>query len=151
MDLYCEQPSGKRQRGSVMVEFALLLPLLVSLFLGTWQFGYAYYLYGELEQAVRDGGRYASLRSYDAANPSVYQSAVQNVVVYGNPAGGTQRVVPGLLLSNVTVTTPSFAGASQPKVTVSISGYQLPAMFSRIVLNGKPGNQFPFLGNWAPL
>ena len=109
------------------IEFALVLPLLVSLFLGTWQFGYAYYLYGELEQAVRDGGRYASLISYDAADPSSYQSAVKNAVVYGNPAGGTQPIVPGLLPSNVTVTM-SFAGAIPTAVTVSISGYRLPAI-----------------------
>jgi len=59
-----------------MVELTLLLPLLVSLFLGTWQFGYAYYLYGELEQAVRSGGRFASLSTYDFANPSVFQTRV---------------------------------------------------------------------------
>lgn len=150
MDLFGGHPSGKRQRGSVLIELALVLPLLVSLFLGAWRFGYAYYLYGELEQAVRDGGRYASLLSYDAANPSSYQSAVQNVVVYGDPAGGTQPVVPGLLPSNVTVTL-SFTGYFPTAVTVSVSGYQLPAMFSKIVLKGKPGDQFPYLGDWAPL
>jgi Flp pilus assembly protein TadG len=142
---------GARQRGSALIEFSLAIPILVSLFLGVWQFGYAYYLYGELEQAVRAGGRYASLASYDAANPSGYQNAVKNVVVYADPApaGGAKPVVPGLLPSNVTVDL-SFTGAIPSAVTVSISGYKLPGMFATIVLNGKPRNRFPYLGNWAP-
>lgn len=139
-----------RERGSVAVEFALLLPVLISLFLGVWQFGYAYYLYGELEQAVRGGGRYASLLSYDAADTASYQSAVQNVVVYGDPAGGTEPVVPGLVTSRVAVTM-SFDSGIPSAVSVSISGYQLPGMFGNIVLNGKPEIRFPFLGDWAPL
>lgn len=142
-----------RQRGSALVEFALTVPLLVSLFLGAWQFGYAFYIYGQLEEAVRAGGRYASLASYDAAdvsNPSAYQTAVTNVVVYGDPTGGTQPVVPGLAPSNVTVNV-TFAGVFPSAVSVSISGYKLPGMFANIVLNGKPGAPFPYLGNWVPL
>lgn len=150
MDLIRERRSGGPQSGNVLVELTLALPILVSLFLGTWQFGYAYYLYGGLEHAVRAGGRYASVCGYDAANVSQYETAVRNVVVYGNPDGGTEPVVPGLLPSNVTVTM-VYAGAFPSAVTVSISGYRLPAMFGAIVLNGKPAVQFPYLGPWAPL
>lgn len=141
----------RKDRGNVLVELSLALPLLVTLFLGTWQFGYAYYLYGELEQSVRAGGRYASLAAYDAAKPSAYRTAVQNVVVYGDPdpGAGARPVVPGLLPSHVQVEL-IFSGALPTAVTVSISGYELPGVFTSIVLNGKPGNQFPYLGNWAP-
>lgn len=144
--------NGRKERGNALVELSLALPLLVTIFLGTWQFGYAYYLYGELEQSVRAGGRYASLAAYDAADPSAYQTAVQNVVVYGDPdpAAGARPVVPGLSPSHVHVEL-IFSGALPTAVTVSISGYELPAMFTSIVLNGKPGNQFPYLGYWAPV
>jgi Flp pilus assembly protein TadG len=139
-----------KQDGNAIVEFALVLPLLVSLFLGTWQFGYAYYMYGELEQAVRAGARYASLRAYDAANATDFQNAVKNVVLYGQPTAGTTTVVPGLAASNVSVNL-TFSGAFPSAVAVSISNYKLPGVFGNITLPDKPAVQFPFLGNYAPL
>ncbi|HOK46884.1 MAG TPA: TadE/TadG family type IV pilus assembly protein [Bryobacteraceae bacterium] len=144
--------NGKKQRGNALVELSLALPLLIALFLGTWQFGYAYYLYGELEQSVRAGGRYASLAAYDAADPSGFETAVRNVVVYGDPdpAAGARPVVPGLSPAHVQVEI-IFSGAMPTAVTVSISGYELPGMFTSIVLDGKPSNQFPYLGPWAPV
>ena len=140
------------QRGNSLVEFAISLPLMVSLFLGVWQFGYSYYLYGRLEAAVRDGGRYASIAAYDAADPSDYQDRVRNVVLYGDPTGGQAGnvVSPGLRPEQVSVAI-SPAGGPPDAVSVAINGYQLPGIFSRVVLNGKPAVQFPFLGHWAPL
>ncbi len=92
--------------GSALIELTLAVPLLVSLFLGSFQFGYAFYLYNELTQAVRAGGRYASVRHYLSLTetPSAdYALAVRNMVVYGHPAGGTVPVVPGLAPENVNV------------------------------------------------
>jgi Flp pilus assembly protein TadG len=56
----------KRRNGTVIVELTLSLTFLTALFLGTWQYGYAFYVYGELEQAVRAGSRYASLQTYNS-------------------------------------------------------------------------------------
>jgi hypothetical protein len=138
------------QRGSTLVELSLCLPLLLGLFLGTWQFGYAYYLYAGLEQAVRAGGRYASLASYDAAHPSDYSDAVKNTVVFGGPdADGAQPVVPGLATTMVSVDL-TITNGIPTAVSVSIRGYSLPGIFGSITLQGKPNIQFPFLGNWAP-
>ncbi len=142
---------SRKQRGNALVEFAILLPLLVSLFLGTCSLGYSCYIYAELEEAVRSGARYASLCSYDATNPSAFNDAVKNVVVYGDPAGGTQAVVPSLLTSQVNVTVSPSVG--QPfSVTVSISNYQLfgPSM-NRFSLRNKPWVEIPFLGNYIPV
>jgi Flp pilus assembly protein TadG len=150
MNRFSKLRRRKGTRGNAVVELALLLPVLTGLFLGTWFFGYSYYLYAELEQAVRAGARFASLRVYDAADPSGYQSAVQNFVVYGDPAGGTQAIVPGLLPAQVTVTRSPAAGAPA-SVTVSIDGYQLSGPSGAITLRGKPSLQFPFLGNYVPL
>lgn len=142
---------NRRQRGSAIVEMAFLLPLLVSLFLGTWSFGYAYYIYAELEGAVRSGARYASLAAYDASSVTTYQTAVQNMVVYGDPAGTTQPLVPGLQTSNVSVVVGTSNG-EPTSVTVSITGYQMPAMYGYpTTLINKPALQIPFLGNYVPL
>jgi Flp pilus assembly protein TadG len=141
-----------KKRGSAVLEFALLLPLLVSLFLGTWSFGYEYYIYAELEGAVRAGARYASLATYDASSTSSYQTAVQNMVVYGDPAGSTQPLVPGLETSNVNVVVGVVNGGEPTSVTVSISGFKTAAMsLDAVTLTNKPSLEIPFLGNYVPL
>lgn len=130
----------KHERGSAIVEFSLAIPLMVSLFLGTFQFGYAYYVYNELEQAVRAGARYASLRSYDAN----YDTAVKNVVVYGDPApsGSPTPVVKGLGLGNVEVTRDTTAGT----VRVNIKNFSV-GTFWGLTLPDKPSTQFPLVGS----
>lgn len=140
-----------RERGNAGVEFALLVPILVSLFLGTWFFGYSNYMYAELEQAVRSGARYASHGVYRTADPSAYSDAVKNAVVYGDPAGGTTPLVPRLTASMVKVTLSPEAG-TPVAVTVSISGYQLWGPFgNKVFLNNKPWLTLPFMGYYVPL
>jgi Flp pilus assembly protein TadG len=144
----------KRQGGSVIVELSLSLTFLSALFLGTWQYGYTFYIYAELEQAVRAGARYASQLTYDSATatPSAaFQTAVQNVVVYGDPApaSGTAPVVLALTPGNVTVT-PTFSSSVPTEMTVSITGYQIPTYFGNATLTGKPTTTFPFVGIFGP-
>jgi len=45
----------RKRSGSVLVEFTLSATFLIAVFLGVWQFGYAFYIYSELEQSVRAG------------------------------------------------------------------------------------------------
>jgi len=142
------------RRGSVLVELTLSLTFLTALFLGCWEYGYAYYNYAELEQAVRAGARYASNIRYDTATatPSAtVLTAVQNVVVYGDPApaNGATPVAPGLTTSNVTLT-PTFNNGVPVSMTVAITGYQVPTYFGTTTLNGKPTTVFPFVGIYGP-
>ncbi len=144
----------KRQGGSVIVELTLSLTFLSALFLGTWQYGYTFYIYAELEQAVRDGARYASERTYDSATstPSdAFQTAVQNVVVYGDPAppNGATPVAPGLTTNDVSVTV-TWVNSAPTAMTVSITGYQIPTYFGNTTLTGKPTTTFPFVGIFGP-
>jgi Flp pilus assembly protein TadG len=143
--------SRQRSSGSVLVEFTLSATFLIALFLGVWQFGYGFFIYNELEESVRAGARYASLRTYnsaDATPTSDFLTAVQNVVVYGDPAGGTTPVAPGLTTANVSL---SVTFTSIPtEMNVSITGYKLPTYFGSQTLTGRPTTTFPFVGVFGP-
>jgi Flp pilus assembly protein TadG len=143
--------SRGRRSGSVLVEFTLSATFLIGVFLGVWQFGYGFFIYSELEQSVRAGARYASLRTYNSATStptSDFLTDVRNVVVYGDPAGGTTPVAPGLTTANVSVTV-TFTSVPTA-MNVAITGYKLPTYFGNQTLNGKPTTSFPFVGTFGP-
>ena len=144
--------SSRSQRGNAMVEFALAATILVPAFAGAFQFGYTFYIYNNLQTAIRGGARYASLRSYDSATstPSTgFSTAVQNMVVYGNPAGTGQPIAPGLTVGNVQVL-PVMSGAVPGAMTVQITGYTLDSVFTKSTFNAKPSATFPYTGTPAP-
>ena len=135
-----------------MIEFALSFSLLFAVFGGVFQFGYAFYVYNSLESAVRSGVRYASLRTYDSATatPSAaFLTAVRNMVVYGNPAGGGQSVALGLTPAQVTLTV-TMAKNVPAVVAVGISGYKIDGVVRSFTLTSKPKATFPFMGRFAP-
>ncbi len=143
---------GRSQRGNAVIEFALSFGLLFSVFAGVFQFGYFYYVYNSLESAVRGGARYASLRVYDSATAtpsSAFTTAVRNMVVYGNPAGGGQPAAPGLTPAKVTITVTMYRNVPQ-KMTVAIADFPINAVVASITLNGKPKATFPYMGRFAP-
>jgi len=135
-----------------MVEFALSAPLFLILFTTCFQFGYYFYIYDRLEAAVRDGARYASVRAYNSTTStpaSDFAAAVQNVVVYASPAGGSQLVVPGLASSNVNLSV-TMNNDVPSQMRVSITGYQINAVFGTWTLSGKPVAIFRYEGRLAP-
>jgi Flp pilus assembly protein TadG len=144
--------------GSVMVEFSLAVPLLTLLFLGTFQYGYAFFLYSELEKSVRAGARYASVRTYSpptvagGADPATadpdYVDAVRDTVMYGDVLTKDMTIVPGLQASQVVVTMPEY-NARPTRVRVCINGYSV-GFFWPVQMNNKPCVEFPYVGNFAP-
>jgi len=52
---------SKEQRGSQLVEFALIIPILILLFLGIIEFGVLYHKQIEIDNGVREAGRVGSL------------------------------------------------------------------------------------------
>jgi Flp pilus assembly protein TadG len=139
------------QRGNAMVEFAIGSGMIVAIFTGIFQFGYAFFIYNNLIAAVDNGARYAAYRTYDSSTitpSSAFSTAVKNMVVYGQPTTGTKAVAPGLSASNV-VLTPIFTNTVPSGMQVSLSGYQLNALFKTFTLN-KPVATYPFLGVYAP-
>jgi Flp pilus assembly protein TadG len=127
-------------RGAAILEFALSATVLVGLLAGAFQIGHTFYAYNRLEQAVRRGAQYASLKPQATAE-------VKNLVVYGepNPLAGDKPVLNGLTTSNVqvTVTGPADAPVS---VTVAIDGYRIDSVFSTTMLTGRPSVTFPYVG-----
>jgi Flp pilus assembly protein TadG len=147
-------PSSARhyRRGSALVEFALSFALLFIVFAGVFRFGYIYYVYNNLESAVRSGARYASLRVYDSATsaPSAgYLAAVRNMVIYGDPGGAGEPAAPGLTSEKVFVSVTMDRNVPQ-KVTVAVTGLTIDAVVASITLNGKPKAAFPYMGRFAP-
>ncbi|HXA68296.1 MAG TPA: TadE/TadG family type IV pilus assembly protein [Bryobacteraceae bacterium] len=142
------------QRGSVLIEFALSFLVLFAIFTGAFEFGYAFYAYNTLENAVREGARYASMKPYDSATSTPandFNTAVQNMVVYSNPspANNATPILRGLSTSNVNLSV-SANGGSPTQMTVSISNFSIDAVFGTVVLNGNPSVSFPYLGIPTP-
>lgn len=140
-----------RQGGNALIEFAIAFGFLFPLLTGTFQFGYAFFLYNELQNAVRQGARYAAFKTYDSASstPSTtFSNSVKNVVVYGNPAGGAVPIVPSLTTANVNLQVTYVSGVPG-MMTVSIQNYTLDAFLRTFSIN-KPSASFSYVGVYAP-
>jgi Flp pilus assembly protein TadG len=139
--------------GSAMIELAIGSGLLVAAFTGTFQFGYTFFEYNNLENAVNRAAHYAALIPYDSPNstPSTaFKTAVQNMVLYGQPTAGTSPVLPGLTTANVNFTV-TFANNIPSKMTVSITGYSISSLFATTTLTNKPQVTFTYQGVWEPI
>ena len=102
------------ERGASLVEFSIAATVfLISLF-AIVEFGRALWTHNALADAARRGARYA------ACHTQADMGNVKNVVVYGDPAGGTTPVVPNLTTTNVQVDYNGFTldgGTVQVKIT----------------------------------
>ena len=61
----------RSERGSNLVEFALVAPVLVFLLIGIADVGRAFYDYISITNAVREGARYATRHPLDPANANI--------------------------------------------------------------------------------
>jgi Flp pilus assembly protein TadG len=121
----------KNERGAALVEFAIVATVFLSVMFGVIEFGRLFWTHNALRDAARRGVRYAATRRNDAAGIQ----AVKNVVVYGDPNGGSTPVVPGLSTGNVNVEHVNYNGVQlSSRSTVSISSYQF--QFSVPLLGG---------------
>ena len=116
--------NSKNERGAALVEFAIAGTIFLTVVFGVLEFGRLLYTHNALRDAARRGVRYATVRKNDAAG----QTAVKNMVVYGdpnaNPATATP-VLPGLTTANVVLGYSNYNGLElSARATVSITGYQ---------------------------
>jgi Flp pilus assembly protein TadG len=136
----------RRRAGTALIEFAAALILLSGMFTGIFQVGYTFFTYTTLVNAVRAGARYASLQAPNSnvADPEFAKSVV-NMVVYGDPrpAPSAVPVVKGLVPDNVQLTLGTSAA------TVTVRGFAIDALFTKVSLAGRPTVTFPFTAGAA--
>jgi Flp pilus assembly protein TadG len=106
------------ERGATLVEFAIGATVFVMTLFAVLEFGRALWVHNALTDAARRGARYAVLHSVNS------DTTVANVVVYGDPSGGTKPIVPDLTTGNVEVTYSSDFVVNQGTATVKITNYQ---------------------------
>jgi len=111
------RPRARRtpRRGAIAVEFALVLPLLIMLLLGVWDIGRLVNVAQILNNAVREGGRYAST---GMGNTSQIRSTIES---YLSKAGINTT---GL---TVTVANLTNTGNTDPTSASQLDQFQLTA------------------------
>jgi len=120
-----------RQRGVAAIEFAIVLPLLLSLAFGATELGRAIYTYNTLDKTVRDAARHLSQHG---PGDTQIQAEATCLAIYGNADCEGTAVAPGLTSSMVVlcdaISCPS-THLSQPTgagvinlVSASIQGYE---------------------------
>ena len=125
----------KQERGTQLVELAIVMPLFVVLMASAAEFGRFFYTYSALNNAVRAGARHAC-RWERSASWTLPQT--RNMVVYGDFGGGTTPILPGLTTAMVQVDAVGPNATSIDHVTVSITGYQYKPLFDLGALTGTP-------------
>lgn len=117
-------PKGK-QNGLAIVEFTIVIPMLLLLFIATAEMGKLLYDYNTLTKAQRNGVRFLAthVRTGETANITSTQSVeysyvapARNLVVYGDIAGSGDPVLRGLSTADVAFDAPS---ANEIRVTVT--------------------------------
>jgi len=146
----------RSKRGSALVEFACAAPLGIMILAGTFQFGYAFYVYNQLQLSIRGGVRYASLMDYKGTSSACVantQDTVKNLVVYGSPtpAANAVPVVRGLSKAKVNVSFNPDAMGVPAAVTVSVNDFRVDGLFASFNFSGKPFASVPFVGRYSPV
>ena len=140
------QQSVSRQRGAVLVEMALVTPIMLILMVAVADLTRAFVDHNTLTKAVRNGVRYVAANAYQGTTGVVSLNATlvseaRNLVVFGatSPPGGTPAVLAGLTLADITVT--QIAGTNDIQITAThtIGGILGPALPFLPVFYGGPG------------
>ena len=110
------------ERGSQLVELAIVMPLMLMLLGATAEFGRFFYTYTTLLKGTRAASRYLVSQP-----PGMGTVAARNLMVYGNTAGAGAPITSGLTTANVKITpVKSGGGATQ---TVEIQNYTYVPIF----------------------
>jgi len=94
----------KNSKGASVVEFALILPLLVMMVFGIFQFGIAYNNWIALTHAAREGTRLAAVGQYEESRvresaPSVQIESINVTGQEGNIGDPVTVTVTGVVLN----------------------------------------------------
>ena len=112
------------ERGSQLVELAIVIPILLVLLGATAEFGRFFHTYTTLLKGTR-----AAARSLVSQPPGEGTVAARNLVVYGNTAGTGTPIASGLTTANIKIT-PSANGAGLTQTqTVEIENFTYVPLF----------------------
>ena len=135
-----------RQKGTALVELALILPLLLLLTFITTEFGRAMFEYNAITKSTRDAVRYLSFQT-----PGTKITEARNLVVYGNLGGTGTPLVRGLTLANMPAASCctwllTGTGPVINTVTVRVTGYTYHSMFPSVfgIAFGNAAGNFTF-------
>jgi len=127
------------ERGTQMLEFALLLPFLIVLFASAVEMGRMFYTYTTLQKSTTVGARYLSSAlvtngSYSSADIN----AATSLVVCGKTScSGQTPIANNLTASSVTITPPGTAIGTR-YVTVTVTYAYQPKVFDLGNMTGSP-------------
>ena len=126
----------RKDRGSQIVELAVVLPILLVLLASVAEFGRYFYYYSTLENAVRAGARHAA--KWRINEPWEFPET-SNMVVYGDFSDTSKGpILPGLSTANVVITANGPSANTIDSVTVKIVNYQYQPIFDLGKLTGIP-------------
>ena len=122
---------ARSERGTQLIELAIVMPVLMGFFVATAEFGRYFYNYATLAKATRAGARYLATTPVktpggpNGGTNDFEDMKVKRLVVYGdtNAADGSKPVVPGLTLSNVDLVRTGKTAVPET-VTVKIVNYK---------------------------
>lgn len=113
------------ERGTQLVELAIVLPILILLFAATAEFGRYFYEYTTLAKAARAGTRYLATSAVNAKEDGI----AKNIVVYGNEAGTGSPLIQGLTTGNVVISRQGGVPALPQTVKVEIYSFKHQPLF----------------------
>jgi Flp pilus assembly protein TadG len=128
----------KCERGTQMIEFALLLPFLIVLFASAVEMGRMFYTYTTLQKSTEVAARYLSTQRITSGTFATADlNSAKSLLVCGNGASctGQTPVVRNLTTSNVTVTSPGTVPGTK-YVTVQVTYAYQPLLFDLGHLTG---------------
>lgn len=120
------------ERGTQLVEIAIVLPVMLLLLAAIGEFGRFIHAYSTLSKATRTGARYLSAKSASEI------TSTQNLVVCGKTSACSsgEEILTGLGTSNVSITTEGGSPTCPERITVSITGYTYQPVFSLPAMGG---------------
>jgi Flp pilus assembly protein TadG len=147
--------SSARERGTALVEFAVVITILLTLMFGIIDFSRAMYAYHFVSNAAREATRYASVRgsactTWASACPaadtditSYVQSIVPSGIYVSSVTTGTPPSTAGAL--GVTTTWPATTGSGVTCLTASQTKIKFPGCVVTVKVQYNYGFSLPYL------
>lgn len=105
---FVPRPNGKKRRAAAVVEFAVVLPLLLTILFGIIEYGWVFMVRQTLQTAAREGARVSVLATSSAPWTSAKARASEVVAPLGLSASTTvtETTVAGSQVVTFVVTVP---------------------------------------------